>query len=179
MSNGKYSYKCEINNNNNKTDIQINSDTEINTAYNGIKGPYDIGEKIYIYQKKNDSKKYTNSIGQHFPIDLLSKNNNQYNNLLKSNNNNYIKYNGNNNISKNVNTSINKKNIKSSKNNNVNKGNYIYNSINFNNSHIVKANNKNNSRQINNNSHIAFINNSISHNNKKMQIQLIHILLIH
>ena len=64
MSNGKYSYKCEINNknnillnyititenennNNNKTDIQINSDTEINTAYNGIKGPYDIGEKIF------------------------------------------------------------------------------------------------------------------------------------
>jgi hypothetical protein len=128
---------------------------------------YDIGEKIYIYQKKNDSKKYTNSIGQHFPIDLLSKNNNQYNNLLKSNNNNHIKYNGNNNINKNVNTSINKKNIKSSKNNNVSKGNYIYNNINFNNSHIIKANNKNNSRQINNNSHIAFINNSISHNNKK------------
>ena len=62
MSKGKYSYKCEINNNNNillnyitisenennnKTDIQINSDTEINSAYNGIKGPYDIGEKIF------------------------------------------------------------------------------------------------------------------------------------
>ena len=62
---GKYSYKCEINNNNNillnyititkndnndnnnSTDIQINSETEINSAYNGIKGPYDIGEKIF------------------------------------------------------------------------------------------------------------------------------------
>ena len=29
------------------TNIQINSDTEINSAYNGIKGPYNIGEKIF------------------------------------------------------------------------------------------------------------------------------------
>jgi hypothetical protein len=65
MSKGKYSYKCEINNSNNillnyitilpnddknkenMTNIQINSDTEINSAYNGIKGPYNIGEKIF------------------------------------------------------------------------------------------------------------------------------------
>jgi hypothetical protein len=65
MSKGKYSYKCEINNFNNillnyitiiqdddknkenMTNILINSDTEINSAYNGIKGPYNIGEKIF------------------------------------------------------------------------------------------------------------------------------------
>ena len=63
MSKGKYLYKCEINNdnnillnyitiipnedNNNMTNIKINSDAEINSAYNGIKGPYDIGEKIF------------------------------------------------------------------------------------------------------------------------------------
>ena len=132
---------------------------------------YDIGEKIYIYQKKNESKKHTNSIGHHFPIDLLSKTNNQYkyNNLLKSNNfnYNYIKYKGNNNLNKNINTSVNKKSIKINKNNNINKGNY--NNVYINNSHVVKTNNnnKNNSRHINNNSHIAYINNSISHNKKK------------
>ena len=62
MSNSKYEYKCEINNSNNiilnyisvisnndnnMTNIQINSDAEINMAYNGIKGPYEVGEKIF------------------------------------------------------------------------------------------------------------------------------------
>ena len=51
---------------------------------------YNIGNnQMYFYQKKNESQKHTNSLGQNFPIDLLSKTNNQnkYNNkLLKSNN---------------------------------------------------------------------------------------------
>ena len=61
MKSGKYSYKCEINNDNkillnyitlinegnNITNIQINYNTEINIAYNGIKGPFYIGEKIF------------------------------------------------------------------------------------------------------------------------------------
>ena len=67
MSLGKYSFKCEINNfnnillnyislipnenndKNNITNFQINSNVEINSAYNNIKGPYNIGEKIFNY----------------------------------------------------------------------------------------------------------------------------------
>ena len=63
----KYSYKCEINdfnnillnyitlitednkNNRNITNIPINSNVEINSAYNNIKGSYDIGSKIFSY----------------------------------------------------------------------------------------------------------------------------------
>ena len=69
MSPKKYSYKCEINNyneillnfislssndnndndKNNITNIEINSNVEINSAYNNIKGSYDLGEKIFSY----------------------------------------------------------------------------------------------------------------------------------
>ena len=67
MSPKKYSYKCEINdfnnillnyitlitednkNNRNITNIPINSNVEINSAYNNIKGSYDIGSKIFSY----------------------------------------------------------------------------------------------------------------------------------
>ena len=67
MSSKKYSYKCEINdyneislnyitlslndNNdkNNITNVEINKNVEINSAYNNIKGSYDIGEKIFSY----------------------------------------------------------------------------------------------------------------------------------
>lgn len=63
----KYRYKCELNNinniafnyislipdsnkdSNNITNIQINSNAEINSAYNNIKGSYDVGEKIFSY----------------------------------------------------------------------------------------------------------------------------------
>ena len=67
MSSGKYSYKCEINNfndillnniilipndnknENNMTNFQINTNVEINSAYNNIKGSYETGEKIFSY----------------------------------------------------------------------------------------------------------------------------------
>ena len=67
LSLGKYSFKCEINNlnnillnyislipndnndKNNITNFQINTNVEINSAYNNIKGSYDIGEKIFNY----------------------------------------------------------------------------------------------------------------------------------
>ena len=67
MSPKKYSYKCEINDfnnillnyitlitednkdNRNITNIPINSNVEINSAYNNIKGSYDIGSKIFSY----------------------------------------------------------------------------------------------------------------------------------
>lgn len=67
MSSKKYSYKCEINDfnnillnyitlitednkdNRNITNIPINSNVEINSAYNNIKGSYDIGSKIFSY----------------------------------------------------------------------------------------------------------------------------------
>ena len=141
---------------------------------------YNIGENMYLYQKKKDSQKNMNSLGQNFPIDLLTKTNNQYkysnNNYLKSNN--YIKYNGNNNINKNINTSINKKNIKINKNNNINKGNYIYNNININNSHIIK-NNQKNIIQNQNNQNFTFINNNnISHNNKNKSSNPINTYII-
>ena len=63
----KYSYKCEINDfnnillnyitlikednkeNRNITNIPINTNVEINSAYNNIKGSYDIGSKIFSY----------------------------------------------------------------------------------------------------------------------------------
>ena len=119
---------------------------------------------MYLYQKKNDSQKHTNSLGQHFPIDLLTKNNNQYkynNNLLKTNN--FIKYNGNINNNRNINKS--KKSIKLNKNYNINKGNYIHGNININNSHIIKNNTKNFNPK-SNNENFTYINKSISHNNK-------------
>ena len=67
MSHKKYSYKCEINDFNNIllnyitlikednkeniniTNIPINTNVEINSAYNNIKGSYDIGSKIFSY----------------------------------------------------------------------------------------------------------------------------------
>ena len=67
MSSKKYSYKCEINDNNkillnyitltaddsndknNMTNIKINANVEINSAYTNIKGSYDMGEKIFSY----------------------------------------------------------------------------------------------------------------------------------
>ena len=67
MSHKKYSYKCEINDfnnillnyitlikednkeNRNITNIPINTNVEINSAYNNIKGSYDIGSKIFSY----------------------------------------------------------------------------------------------------------------------------------
>ena len=106
---------------------------------------------MYIYQKKIDSQKYTNSLGQNFPIDLLSKTSNQYkynNTIFKSNN--YIKYNDNNNGSKKNNTSIN------------NKSNYN-NPININNSHIIKNNSKIPSTK-QSCQNFSYINNNISHN---------------
>lgn len=66
MSSGKYSYKCEINNfndillnniilipndnknENNMTNFQINTNVEINSAYNNIKGSYETGEKYFL-----------------------------------------------------------------------------------------------------------------------------------
>ena len=63
----KYSYKCEINDfnnillnyitlitednkdNRNISNIAINTNVEINSAYNNIKGSYDIGSKIFSY----------------------------------------------------------------------------------------------------------------------------------
>ena len=67
MSPKKYSYKCEINDfnnillnyitlitednkdNRNISNIAINTNVEINSAYNNIKGSYDIGSKIFSY----------------------------------------------------------------------------------------------------------------------------------
>ena len=67
MSPKKYSYKCEINDFNNIllnyitlitednkdnrsiSNIAINTNVEINSAYNNIKGSYDIGSKIFSY----------------------------------------------------------------------------------------------------------------------------------
>ena len=70
---------------------------------------------MYIYKKKNESQQHINSKGGHFPIDLLPKSKNKYNNILKSNN--YIKSNGNNNnnINKKINTSINNNRIMNNK----------------------------------------------------------------
>ena len=133
---------------------------------------------MYLHQKKNDSQKHTNSLGQNFPIDLLTKTNNQYkynNKMIKSNN--YIKYNGNNNISKNINTSINNKSIQFNKKNNINNSNYIHNHININNSHIIKNNNKS-SNQKQNNSNFTYINKSISHNNKNKNANPINTYII-
>ena len=116
---------------------------------------------MYIYHKKNDSQKHTNSLGQNFPIDLLSKTSNQYkynNNIFKANN--YIKNNGNY-INKNNNTSMNNKSIQFNKANN--KNTYVHNHININNSHIIKNNTKiPNPKQGNQN--FSYINNNISHN---------------
>jgi len=106
---------------------------------------------MYIYQKKNESQQHINSKGSHFPIDLLPKSKNKYNNILKSNN--YIKSNGNNNnnINKKINTSINNKSTQFN-NNNLN-----------NNSRIMK----NNSKICNvkkSNQNFTYINKNISHN---------------
>ena len=99
---------------------------------------YNFGDKIYIYQKKNESQQHINAKSGHFPIDLLSKSKAQYNknNIMKSSN--YIKscgnnVNNNNNCNKkNVNISINNKSTQLKNNN----GLYI------NNSHIIKNNSK-------------------------------------
>lgn len=90
---------------------------------------------MYLYHKDNET--------QNFPINLISKKNNQYsnyNNIFKPNN--YIKYNENTNKSNNINTSINNKTNQFNNNHNIN-SNYIYNSINTHNSsnsHIIKNN---------------------------------------
>ena len=58
---------------------------------------YAIGEKMYLYKKKNESQQHMNSLGMYFPIDLLK--NNKYSKFINNvKSNNYVKYNGNNNM---------------------------------------------------------------------------------
>ncbi len=99
---------------------------------------YNFGDKICIYQKKNESQQHINAKNGHFPIDLLSKGKSQYNNnnIMKSSN--YIKSSGNN-----INTSDNgnKKKVNISLNNKSTQFNHN-NGLYINNSHIMKKNSK-------------------------------------
>ena len=118
---------------------------------------YAIEEKMLIYKKKTKSKQHTNSIGINFPVDLLSKNNNQYfryNNNIKSNNS--IKYNRNNN-------NIYPNNKNNQLKNKINTNNYIQNNFNINCSNIT-SNSKTNNINISPNSNITYINKSITNN---------------
>ena len=129
---------------------------------------YAIGEKMYLYKKKNESQQHMNSLGMYFPIDLLK--NNKYSKFINNvKSNNYVKYNGNNNMNKN--NSINNKSSQFNKN--KANANCIHSNLNINKSNILNnnskmSNTKKNNNNISNNSNITYLNNSLSpnYNNK-------------
>jgi hypothetical protein len=129
---------------------------------------YAIGEKMYLYKKKNKSQQHMNSLGMYFPIDLLK--NNKYSKFINNvKSNNYVKYNGNNNMNKN--NSINNKSSQFNKN--KANANCIHSNLNINKSNILNnnskmSNTKKNNTNISNNSNITYLNNSLSpnYNNK-------------
>ena len=125
---------------------------------------YNLGDKISLYQNKNESQKFINSIESHLPNYLFSKKNSQNVNYKIFKSNNSIKYNeNNNNLSKHINTSINRKKNQFNKNNNNNNDKKLL----INNSNILKNYLKNSETKKNNTNFLYLKKNNkknISHN---------------